>query len=130
MSDFLPVVPVELAAPEEEVRDEAAFRAESYGALIRRRFARSRTGVAGAILVALVLLCAIFADTLAPYDPGARDNANQNSPPQLVRLGGGGLYTHPLPADLDPPPFQPVFVADQAWRCELHFLSHGWSYGF
>lgn len=127
MSDFLPAPPVEFAL-DDELPPKAFFRSESYGALIRRRFFRSRGGVAGAVLVALVLFCAIFADLLAPYEPGARDTANQNAPPQRLHADLGGFYTHPLAVDLDPATFQPVFVADPATRCAFRLFGRGWSY--
>ncbi len=128
MSDFLPVPPLELSSMDEDAPLQGAFRSESYGALIRRRFLRSRGGVAGAVLVAFVLLCAVLADMLAPYEPGTRDTANQNSPPQLVHVSADGLYTRPLTVDLDPVTFQPVFVADPARTCPLRLFGRGWSY--
>ena len=127
MSDFLPTPLIELPLADEPVT--AAFRSESYAALIRRRFRRSRSGVAGAVLVTLVLFCAMFADTLAPYEPGARDTQNQNAPPQRLHFGDGGPYTNPLTVDLDPITFQPSFVADLQTRCTLHAFGPGWSYG-
>jgi peptide/nickel transport system permease protein len=128
VSDFLPTPVTDLPLAD-EMPAAAYFRSESYAALVRRRFRRSRTGVAGAALVALVLFCAIFADVLAPYEPGARDTANQNAPPQVLHAAGGGLYTNPLTVDLDPATFQPVFVADTTARCEFHLFGHGWEYG-
>ena len=127
MSEFLAAPPVGL--PGDEAAPAAVgFRPESYGALIRRRFRRSRTGVAGAVLVALVLLCAVFADALSPYEPGTRDTANQNAPPQRIHVADGTPYTNPLRVDLDPATFAPVFVSDTATRCGLHLLGRGWPY--
>ena len=128
MSEFLPAPPVVLPVDDDRPAT-AAFRSESYGRLVRRRFRRSRGGMVGALLVALVLLSAVFADTLAPYEPGARDTASQNSPPQRLHFDAAGLYTHPLTVDLDPLTFQPTFVADTGHRCDLHLLAPGWSYG-
>jgi peptide/nickel transport system permease protein len=109
---------------------EDSLPSETYGALVWRRFRRSRTGMAGGVLVLLVVLASIFADLLAPYDPGARDQANQNSPPQMVHLDSEGLYTHPLAVELDPATFQPSFVADTAKRCPLHLFGRGWAWSF
>ena len=127
MSDFLPAPPVAMPV-DDEPPAPAAFRTESYGQLVRRRFRRSRTGVVGAVLVLVVLVSAVFADTLAPYDPGARDTANQNSPPQRLHLDALGLYTHPLTVELDPDTFQPAFVADESRRCRLGWGAPGWAY--
>lgn len=118
-------VPPQLAASAED-----ALPSETYGALVWRRFRRSRMGVAGALLVLLVLLCAVLADFLSPYAAGARDVANQNSPPQMLRADAQGLYTHPLTVELDPATFQPGFVADTARRCRLHPFAAGWPWQF
>lgn len=128
MSDFLPAPPIVLSA-DDDAPAVAAFRSESYGRLVRRRFRRSRGGMVGAVLVVLVLLSAVFADTLAPYEPGTRDTANQNSPPQRLYIDADGLYTHPLTVELNPETFQPTFVADLDRRCGLHLFAPGWSYG-
>jgi len=109
---------------------EDALPSETYGALVWRRFLRSRIGVAGAVLVLLVLLSSVFADLLAPYEAGARDRANQNSPPRMLHIDAGGLYVHPLTVVLDPATFQPTFVDDTARRCPLHLFGAGWSWRF
>ena len=128
MNDVSPTPSLELPL-DDEVRAVSTLRSESYGALIRRRFRRSRTGVTGAVLVAFVLFCAIFADTLSPYEPGTRDTVNQNAPPQRINMADGQLYTNPLKVDLDPNTFQPTFVPDTATRCVFHVFGRGWPYG-
>lgn len=109
--------------------EEAVPRSQpvSYGARIRRRFRRSFKGMAGLVLVALVLLCSLLAPALSPYDPVERDSANQNSPPQRPRFDGG-FYTNPLTVELDPISFAPSFVADPATRCDLRLFGRGWRY--
>jgi peptide/nickel transport system permease protein len=131
MSDLRNALPDEVALlDDEDAPPSSAFRSESYAALIRRRFRRSRTGVAGAVLVAFILVCTVLADFLAPFEPGARDTRNQNSPPQLPHLSLEGLYTNQLAVELDPATFQPVFVADPTKRCYLRPFARSWPYGF
>lgn len=55
---------------------------ESYIALVWRRLRRSWTGMAGLVLVVLLLLMAIFADFFAPMDPKATDVGF--APPQMM----------------------------------------------
>jgi peptide/nickel transport system permease protein len=98
---------------------------ESYGARARRRFRRSRSGMVGAVLVAIVLLCALLAPVLAPYDPTVRDPSSPYSPPQALRFDGS-FYTHPLLVELDPKTFLPTFVPDQSRRCVFSLLGEGW----
>jgi peptide/nickel transport system permease protein len=55
-----------------------------------RRFTRYRPGVAGAILILLLILIAIFAPIISPYDPYAFETR---------RLGEGPSWAHPLGFD-------------------------------
>jgi len=74
-------LPVELAA---------ARRAESPLAQAMRRLCRSTTAVAGLIIVATLVLVAIFADVLAPDSPIASDQNQTFAPPSA---------DHPLGTD-------------------------------
>lgn len=130
MNDLPYATPLIHPEPQDEEIAAEVFQSETYGAMIRRRFRRSRTGVVGAILVAFVLFCAVFADTLSPYEPGTRDIASQNLPPQRLHFSASGIYTHPLTVDLDLVTFEPTIVADPSVSCTLHFMAKGWDYGF
>ena len=85
---------------------------DTYRARLFRRFRRSRTGVAGLVLVSLILLESFLAPALSPYDPTERDRASQNSPPHRVRFDGG-VFVHPLKIDR---------------RCALAPFGRGWTY--
>jgi peptide/nickel transport system permease protein len=54
----------------------------------RRRFVRSRTGVAGAVVLLLVLLAAVFAGQVAPYSPTRQDFRVERQPPAQEHLMG------------------------------------------
>jgi peptide/nickel transport system permease protein len=54
----------------------------------RHRFVKSRTGVAGAIVLLLVLLCAVFAAQVAPYSPTKQDFRLKLLPPSREHLMG------------------------------------------
>lgn len=56
----------------------------------------SKTGMAGTIIVASVLLVAIFAPYIAPHDPAAIDLASMFAPPMWLE---GGSLAHPLGTD-------------------------------
>ena len=47
----------------------ASTTSQSYPALVWRRFRRSVPGMIGLVMVALLLLTAIFAEFVAPMDP-------------------------------------------------------------
>ena len=111
----------------------AGVKSQSYGAMVWRRFRRNRTGMIGAVLVALLVLAVVFADFLSPYDPGARDGSQIYMPPQgmhLIGAGGFGLvpFTHPTKADVDPVTFEATLTEDAATECRPVPFGAGWSY--
>ncbi len=62
--------------------------AESYWAVSWRIFRKNKVGVACLIIVALLILVAIFAGTIAPYDPDAIDLTNRLKGPGGTHLLG------------------------------------------
>jgi len=56
--------------------------------LIFLKFKRNRLAVVGAFLLGLFVICAVFADYLAPYDPLEADLANNLAPPSSTHLLG------------------------------------------
>jgi peptide/nickel transport system permease protein len=54
----------------------------------RRRFIRSRTGLAGAFVLIVVTACAIFAGQVSPYSPIKQDFRVERQPPALDHLLG------------------------------------------
>lgn len=56
----------------------------------------SKTGLAGMVIVATVVLVAIFAPVIAPHDPAAIDLASMFAPPMWL---DGGSLSHPLGTD-------------------------------
>jgi peptide/nickel transport system permease protein len=136
---MLPVAEPHLDRPRED--DSLALarsvpanaRPQSYASLVLRRFVRNRSGMAGAVMVALLLLMVIFADALSPYDPGARDGSAIYMPPQgLHVMADDGFhpipFTHPIKVDLDPVTFETVTTEDAATICSPVPFGKGWSY--
>ena len=72
-----PVADPELAA----VLRQLARSHESYGALVWRKFKRSKVAIVGGLIVVGLFIMAIFADFFSPYDP--------------VRLNMGDAFTPP-----------------------------------
>lgn len=107
---------------------------ESYLALVWRRFRRSVMGMAGLVLVTLLLLTAIFADFFAPMDPKAA--ALAFAPPDAMTLqrADGSIAWPPITFpivesdELDPITFQPVTGPDYDNPTELGFFVRGASY--
>lgn len=62
---------------------------ESQFFIVWRRFRRHHLAIAGLIVVVGFMLLAIFANTIAPYDPiGDQDPYNKNAPPSAAHLLG------------------------------------------
>jgi peptide/nickel transport system permease protein len=77
-----------VAPPETGVIGPILRQAPSPWLAARRRFTRSRAGLAGAIVLVIVTLCAIFAAQVAPYSPTKQDFRIQLEPPSRAHLMG------------------------------------------
>jgi peptide/nickel transport system permease protein len=76
-------VPVEVA-PAAPIQRQAL----SPWTAARRRFVRSRTGLAGALVLIVVIAAAVFAPQIAPYNPTRQDFRVEHEPPSLTHLMG------------------------------------------
>ena len=107
---------------------------ESYLALVWRRLRRSWTGMAGLVLVGLLLLMAVFADFFAPMDPKATDVGF--APPQVMSFhdkDGNFVFQPRVYAlsdseELDPVTFQPIVGVDYDNPRLLGFFVKGADY--
>ena len=75
--------------------EEVVPRGALVGARALRGIARRPSAVLGVIGVAVILIGAVFAPWLAPYDPAAQDLAQSLRPP----IWDGGTGEHPLGTD-------------------------------
>ncbi|MBA9034437.1 ABC transporter permease (plasmid) [Rhizobium leguminosarum] len=107
---------------------------ESYIALVWRRLRRSWTGMAGLVLVVLLIVMAIFADFFAPMDPKATDVGF--APPQVMSFhdkDGNFVFQPRVYAlsdseELDPVTFQPIVGIDYDNPRLLGFFVKGAEY--
>ncbi|MBS1183012.1 MAG: ABC-type transporter, integral rane subunit [Proteobacteria bacterium] len=91
---------------------------ESYSALVWRRLKRSWTGMAGLIMVGVLIFIALFADFLSPVDPKFTDVGY--SSPEVISFadkdGGWTMFPRIYPmvegAELDPITYQPLIGPD------------------
>ena len=109
-------------------------RDEGYYALVWRRFRRSTVGMVGLILVALLLLMAVFADFFAPMDPD-RQGTSFSAPDAVLFESPDGSFSlipkiYPIvdSDQLDPITFQPIAAPDMAHPIDLGFFVRGYSY--
>ncbi|TNC49867.1 ABC transporter permease [Rubellimicrobium rubrum] len=115
-------------------------RSQSYGSLVWRRLRRSIPGMLGLVLVALLILMAIFADFVSPVDPKARNVSF--APPDKIswHVPGDGpeagwrLLPVVFPIvegeEFDPVTFQPITGPDYDNPRPIVLFAPGWEYSF
>jgi peptide/nickel transport system permease protein len=106
---------------------------QSYPALVWRRFRRSVPGMIGLVLVALLLIMAVFANFFAPLDPNA--SGSSFMPPNKLSFRGGAgwrlwpvAYTYVETSELDPISFQPVSKPDFDNPRPIRLFAEGWEW--
>ncbi|OCJ13036.1 ABC transporter permease [Rhizobium sp. AC44/96] len=120
--------------PHEETVKAVPHGNESYMALVWRRLRRSWTGTIGLVLVAMLLIMAIFAEFFAPMDPKATDVGF--APPQMMSFHDkdGNFVFQPRvyglaeSEELDPVTFQPIVGPDYDNPNLLGFFVKGAEY--
>jgi peptide/nickel transport system permease protein len=111
-----------------------AHGGESYRVLVWRRFRRNVSGMMGLILVAALLIMAVFADFFAPMDPKA--SYVGFSPPVVISFttpdGSFSLLPKVYPIaetdELDPITFQPMNGPDYDNPIDFGFFVKGYRY--
>ncbi|WP_412535290.1 ABC transporter permease [Mesorhizobium sp. BAC0120] len=133
MSETLPI-PTEQTAPEAPKVTRLGHGEESYSRLVWRRFRRSISGMVGLVLVALLVIVAVFADFFAPLDP--KEAGLAFAPPDHVSFfapdGSFSLipYAYPIgeTGEFDPVTFQPITGPDLNNPIRLGFFAEGKPY--
>ncbi|MEM8915630.1 MAG: ABC transporter permease [Pseudomonadota bacterium] len=106
---------------------------QSYLSLVWRRLRRNTLGMVGLFFVIFLILVAILADVVSPYDPSARNRDSIYSPPQALHFvdeNGWSLFpfTHPQVIEFDMETLENKVVTDTSQRCVTTFLGKGWEY--
>lgn len=120
-----------LSSPAEIVEKHGS---ESYIALVWRRLKRSWTGMAGLVMVILLVFIALFADFLSPVDPKLTDVGYSSPEPISFTDKDGGwtfaprIYPMVEGAELDPITYQPLIGPDYDNPRYLGFFVKGSPY--
>ncbi|GAA1113327.1 ABC transporter permease [Nocardiopsis metallicus] len=102
--------------------------------LIWRRFRRNKLAVAGALMLAGLVLVSVFAEFLSPSTPQAYDAARTHAPPQrlhFVDTSDGfqvGMYVYDYSVERDPETFANQYTVDESTKIPVGFLVQGRSY--
>lgn len=107
----------------------------TYWSQTRRRFMRSRVGVAGAVVVlAFYLICLILPEFFAPYDPESKNEQYFGGPPQVVHFvddeGRFNIqpFVYGVERKIDPKTMQRTFAEDRNVRYPIGFFVRGDAY--
>lgn len=99
--------------------------------LIWWRFRRHKLAMAGAVVILLLYLVAIFADFLAYADPEHSNGNRVLVPPQGVNLfrdGGPQPHVHPMVGVRDPFSLEQRYTEDESRSIDIRFFAAGYPY--
>ncbi len=113
-----------------------ATESQSYVSLVWRRFRRSVPGMLGLIMVATLLIVALFAEFFAPMNP--KQPTNAFAPPDKISWHVPGEGWRLLPVafpivegdELDPVTYQPLMAPDFDNPRRIVLFAKGWEYEF
>ena len=107
---------------------------ESYFQLVWERFKKSRVAIIGGLMVAVLIILAIFSDFFSPTDPGQVDLKATFTPPQRIHFvdAEGKFHLRPFTynqvLELDPQTFEPLWSEDTSRRFQVKFFVRSWEY--
>jgi peptide/nickel transport system permease protein len=126
----------EPAAPAETILPrDARMLVASQWQLIWWRFRRHKLALFSAFILIVIYLMVLFAEFIAPYDPGDYIARYTYAPPQTLHLfdtRDGQLalnpYVNDYTVEIDPQALRRTFVIDPETRIPVRFFVRGWSY--
>src|SRR4051794_33317389 len=107
---------------------------ESYGALVWRKFRKSKIAIVGGLMTITLIFMAIFADFLSPTDAITPNMQYAYTQPQRLYFisSDGQLHLRPFifaqQQVLDPATFLPTWQADLTKPYPIRFFVQGYPY--
>jgi peptide/nickel transport system permease protein len=117
--------------PDNAVTDEERISVASQRQLIWWRFRKHKLAMAGAIVVLLFYLAAIFGDFLSTSDPLASEGQRSMMPPQAVHVLQGGSYSphvDKVVGQRDPVTLKRTYAVDPTQPIPVKLFAHGYEY--
>ena len=119
-----------------ELDEEIAKREHvslSQGQMIWRAFRKHRLGNIGMVIVLILVVSAVFAEFVAPYDYKDQYNSYSFSPPSMLHFrGDDGFSLRPFvyktTRQFDRVTYQPTFVVDTSTKYYIRLFVHGSEY--
>lgn len=121
----------EIEAAEALGRADARIHVASQWQLIWWRFCRHRLALFSLVVIILIYLIVLFAEFLAPYDPGDFAAKYTYAPPQTLNLfddTGFHPYVNDYKVEIDPEALRRTFVIDPDKEIPVSFFVHSWKY--
>jgi peptide/nickel transport system permease protein len=125
----------EIEAGEALGHEDARIHVASQWQLIWWRFRRHKLALFSAILLVMIYLIVLFAEFLAPYDPGDYSARYTYAPPQVLHLidsDSGQLrlnpYVNDYKVEVDQAALRRTFVLDPEKQIPVRFFVHSWPY--
>ncbi|MBI1258390.1 MAG: ABC transporter permease subunit [Chloroflexi bacterium] len=121
----------EIEAEEELGHKDASIHVASQWQLIWWRFRRHKLALFSLIVLIVIYLIVIFAEFLAPYDPGDYSARYTYAPPQIIHLideTGFHAYVNDYKVEIDQAALRRTFVLDPDKQIPIHFFVHTWPY--
>jgi len=113
--------------------DEERYYLASQWQLMRRKFRRHKLAIIGGIILVVLYVAAIFADSLTPYTKEARLESYPYCRPTLIHLldDGGSLrrpFVYGIKSARDMTTLQRIYEEDRAVRHPVRLFVHGAQY--
>jgi peptide/nickel transport system permease protein len=119
--------------PDDPTDQEERISVASQRQLIWWRFRKHRLAMAGAVIVALFYLVALFADFLSTSDPQASEGQRSLVPPQSVHViqdGSFSPHVYAMVGQRDPVTLKRSYAIDPTKRVPVRLFAHGYEYKF
>lgn len=106
---------------------------ESYWHLVWRKFRRNKPGIAGSVMVIILLALAVFSDFFAPRDPMELNMRHAYRPPQRVHFFHEGRFSfrpfvYPLTSEYSMDTGTATWSEDASQRFFIRFFVRGYEY--
>lgn len=123
-----------MAEPESEAAVAELQKGQSYGQLVWRRFKRNRTAIAGAVIIIIISMLAVFAPFFSPHDYDDFQPRRAFQPPQRIRFIDHERRFHLRPfvyhlkLAADPVTYRRIYTEDTSQMYPIRFFMRGWQY--
>jgi peptide/nickel transport system permease protein len=122
-----------MAQPADQIMEGKEYVSRSQWQMIWRAFRRHRLGNIGTVIVLILVVGAVFAEFIAPYDFADQYNSYSFSPPTTLHFrseDGFSLrpFVYKTKREFDPETYRPIFVEDVGKKYYIRFFVRGPQY--